>query len=69
MKLMIIFNKPKQGIQVKQDKSSGVLLNNHSLVIQDIRRQQAGKYTCTASNVEGDSESKPFHLNVQCKFK
>lgn len=31
-------------------------------------RKQAGNYTCHASNVEGDAESKPVTLTIMCKY-
>ena len=31
-------------------------------------RRQAGNYTCHASNVEGDAESKPVSLTIMCEY-
>nr|XP_053653571.1 LOW QUALITY PROTEIN: synaptogenesis protein syg-2-like [Cherax quadricarinatus] len=53
------------GVVVRQEKEGGVLLTNRSLVVQEVTRAHAGRYTCQASNVEGDSTSSPVTLAVQ----
>nr|XP_045602790.1 nephrin-like [Procambarus clarkii] len=53
------------GVVLRQEKEGGVLLNNMSLVVQQVTRGHAGRYTCQASNVEGDSTSTPVTLAVQ----
>ena len=40
-----------------------IFLNN----FLQVTRTQAGNYTCHASNVEGDAESKPVTLTIMCK--
>ena len=40
---------------------------NGSLVLQKVTRDQAGSYTCEASNVEGDEVSKPVGITIMCK--
>ncbi|XP_042886827.1 limbic system-associated membrane protein-like, partial [Penaeus japonicus] len=53
------------GVVVRQERENGVLLTNRSLVVQEVTRAHAGKYTCQASNVEGDATSPPIILSVQ----
>ncbi|XP_037805193.1 nephrin-like isoform X1 [Penaeus monodon] len=53
------------GVVVRQERENGVLLTNRSLVVQEVTRAHAGKYTCQASNVEGDATSPPIVLSVQ----
>ena len=47
--------------------SKGVVVTGHSLAIRGVTRNQAGRYVCAASNVEGDSYSVPITLEVNCK--
>ncbi|XP_050705734.1 nephrin-like [Eriocheir sinensis] len=53
------------GVEVRQERANGILLTNRSLVVQEVTRTHAGRYTCQASNVEGDSTSPPVILAVQ----
>ncbi|XP_053599796.1 hemicentin-1-like isoform X2 [Plodia interpunctella] len=53
------------GALLTHSTAKGIILTgNTNLAIRNISRHQAGLYTCTASNVEGDGQSKPLHLQV-----
>ena len=45
-----------------------VLAEGKNLVLQGIRRQHAGNYTCTAYNLEGEDTSNVVNLRVMCKL-
>ncbi|XP_069952321.1 nephrin-like [Cherax quadricarinatus] len=53
------------GMQVQHNVSVGVIISNQTLVIQRLRRQHTGLFTCVASNIEGDGQSNAVILNVQ----
>ena len=57
----------EQGLQVSHNKNRGVILQNQTLVLQTIKRSNAGLYTCRAVNSEGEGESNPVSLEVMCK--
>ena len=56
-----------QGKDVFQNRDEGVLVTQTSLVLQSVDRRNSGSYSCRASNVEGDSTSKPKHLSIHCE--
>lgn len=51
-----------------QSANKGRIVMNQTLVLQAVNRNDAGHYTCIASNSEGDSESKPFNLDIKCMY-
>jgi hypothetical protein len=57
-----------QGRLLPHNISQGVIISNHSLVLQSVSRTTAGNYSCVGYNAEGDGESLPFELNVMCKY-
>lgn len=57
-----------QGRMLPHNISQGVIISNHSLVLQGVSRATAGNYSCVGYNAEGDGMSPPFELNVLCKF-
>lgn len=44
--------------------TAGIVLSDHSLVLQSITRESAGRYSCTAVNVEGRATSNVVDLEV-----
>uniref|UniRef100_A0A6A7G5C3 Hemicentin-2-like n=3 Tax=Hirondellea gigas TaxID=1518452 RepID=A0A6A7G5C3_9CRUS len=44
--------------------SHGLVVSGQSLALRNVRRKQAGRYACSASNVEGDAMSPPVILHV-----
>ena len=40
----------------------------HNVDTLQVTRRQAGNYTCHASNVEGDAESRPVSLTIMCQY-
>ncbi|KAL1437212.1 hypothetical protein MTO96_049194 [Rhipicephalus appendiculatus] len=58
--------------EVHSDPAAKVITSNQSLVFQAIQRLNAGRYTCVATNSEGESVSNELHLRVKyspvCSF-
>ncbi|XP_034662612.1 hemicentin-1 isoform X1 [Drosophila subobscura] len=44
--------------------SQGIIISNHSLVLQGVTRSTAGNYSCVGYNAEGEGISAPFALNI-----
>ncbi|XP_076234182.1 fasciclin-2 isoform X4 [Calliopsis andreniformis] len=44
--------------------TAGIVLSDHSLVLQSITRESAGRYTCMAVNAEGRASSNVVNLQV-----
>lgn len=53
---------------VQHNAKAGVITSSNDLALQSVQIQQAGNYTCIASNVEGDGESDTLELKVMCTF-
>jgi len=58
-----------QGKELKNNSTAGVVLSDHSLVLQGLTRYSAGDYTCLAVNSEGKTASNPVSLQIMCKSK
>ncbi|XP_024935855.1 nephrin isoform X1 [Cephus cinctus] len=50
--------------ELHHNVSGGIVLSDHSLVLQGITRESAGKYTCLAANTEGRETSNVVNLEV-----
>ncbi|XP_050530866.1 nephrin [Daktulosphaira vitifoliae] len=55
------------GQVVQGNVKSGVIMNQKDMALQNVKRQQAGNYSCLASNTEGDGESNVVRLTVMYK--
>ncbi|EDV93644.1 GH18163 [Drosophila grimshawi] len=53
---------------IQHNQRAGVIVSSGDLALQGVTRHQAGNYTCTASNVEGDGDSNIVELKVMCKY-
>ncbi|CAG0884521.1 unnamed protein product [Darwinula stevensoni] len=53
------------GKPLSHNVSEGIILSNQSLVLQRVKKAQAGRYTCLASNLEGVGTSNAVILNVR----
>lgn len=56
-----------QGGEIFHNVTAGVILSDHSLVLQSVTRSTAGDFTCMAANSEGKGASNPVALVVRCK--
>ena len=65
---LIIITTTFQGKFLMENVTAGVIVGNQTLALQRVQREQAGLYTCVASNTEGDGESNALYLDVKCKI-
>ncbi|XP_029055786.1 neural cell adhesion molecule 2 isoform X1 [Osmia lignaria lignaria] len=54
----------KDGKELKNNLTGGIVLSDYSLVLQGITRYSAGDYTCRAANGEGKTTSNPVTLRI-----
>lgn len=52
------------GHEIHHNVTAGIILSDHSLVLQGVTRHTAGDYTCLAANTEGKGTSNPSTLRV-----
>jgi hypothetical protein len=57
-----------QGHEIHHNVTAGIILSDHSLVLQGVTRHTAGDYTCLAANTEGKGTSNPVTLRVMCEY-
>ncbi|XP_044729168.1 nephrin-like [Chrysoperla carnea] len=55
------------GQVIQHNQKAGVIVSNRDLALQNVGRNQAGNYTCVASNVEGDGISNTVNLKIMFK--
>ncbi|CAL4062312.1 unnamed protein product, partial [Meganyctiphanes norvegica] len=55
----------KDGSELYHNVSQGILVSNNSLVLQNVRRVEAGIYTCRATNDHGTTTSNALQLRVE----
>ena len=56
------------GRELSHNVAKKVIISNQSLVIQKVKKEDAGNYTCQAFNVEGQMESPPQLLDIMCEW-
>ena len=49
------------------NESEGILINEFSLVLQNVGHHSIGKYMCLAANDAGKGSSQQVFLDVKCK--
>ena len=57
-----------KGKRIEENVSGGILVHNHTLVLQSVSLDSAGLFTCVASNTVADGESNALHLDIKCKL-
>uniref|UniRef100_T1J7V3 Ig-like domain-containing protein n=1 Tax=Strigamia maritima TaxID=126957 RepID=T1J7V3_STRMM len=54
-----------EGKSLRADVGNGLITSNQSLVLQSVRRTQAGRYSCVGINSEGEGESNQIMLRIK----
>lgn len=55
-----------QSERLEHNITAGVIVSNQSLVLQQVVRAQAGRYSCQATNTMGLGSSNSLRLDVKC---
>ena len=58
---------PPASVAWRRAGVAGVWSTREEVLIQKVGREEAGIYTCTAHNAEGDGESNHFNLDIRCE--
>ncbi|CAG0879445.1 unnamed protein product, partial [Cyprideis torosa] len=54
-----------EDVPLRQNVSGGIIVTNQTLVLQRVKRKQAGSYHCHAENIDGKGNSEPVNLNIK----
>ncbi|KAK9875236.1 hypothetical protein WA026_007631 [Henosepilachna vigintioctopunctata] len=57
-----------EDVEIFQNVSGGIIMSDHSLVLQSVTRATVGEYRCVATNAEGKGSSNPIKLVVRCEY-
>lgn len=57
-----------QNKQITGNASSGIIISNQTLVLQQVTKHSSGYYRCAALNSEGESVSQSVKLDVKCEL-
>ena len=57
-----------QGELIMPSRQNGILIANYSLVLQHVRLNDAGHYSCQAENYIGATESNKHELMIKCTY-
>jgi len=55
------------GEELKQNVRDGIIMGNQSLVLQTLKRDNTGTYSCQATNTVGRGRSRPRQLDIKYK--
>ncbi|XP_064098193.1 cell adhesion molecule 3-like, partial [Macrobrachium nipponense] len=55
----------KEENEVRHDKGAGIIVGGNNLVLQGVQRQDAGSYTCRATNSVATTSSNTLNLSIQ----
>ena len=70
-KIVLFFNKSIlsffQNETLSPNEEEGILINEFSLVLQNVGHHSIGKYMCMATNDAGKGSSQQVFLDVKCK--
>ena len=58
-------------MRLEMNKTARVVIGGskmNSLVLQNVKKERAGNYTCGGKNSEGEGMSKAVSLNIMCEY-